>query len=91
MSSKLKKEKKKEKEKAKYFLPGQKMHFEEYQIPPHSQDHLKALLLEYIAFDQFEFPIHHLDIMTKIKQYYTKSSQGNDIYMKDLDLPAVIK
>lgn len=49
MDSKNKREKKKEKieeKEAKLFKPPhRKMHFEECQIPPYSQEHLRALLL----------------------------------------------
>jgi hypothetical protein len=66
--------------------PFSKLHHEEFQIPPYSQDHIKALLLEYLSNGVFEIPIHHILIYERIKTFY-QNFQNTEIYMKDLDLP----
>ena len=69
--------------------PPAKLHYEDCMIPPYSQDHLRALLLEYLAYEVFEIPCHHITLAGKIRGFYT-SFQNADIYMKDLDLPEVL-
>ena len=46
-------------------------------------------MLEYLSYDLFEIPIHHINIFNKIRTFY-QNFQNADIYMKDLDLPEVL-
>ena len=70
--------------------PARKLHYEEYQIPPYSQEHIRVLLLEYFVYDLFETPVHHIHIFNKVRNFY-QNFQNADIYMKDLDLPEVLE
>lgn len=51
---------------------------------------MRALLLEYLAFELFELPLHHLTLYDKLKAFY-QNFQNADIYMKDIDLPEVLR
>ncbi len=51
---------------------------------------MRALLLEYLAHELFEIPIHHIHVFNRIRTFY-QNFQNADIYMKDLDLPEVLK
>lgn len=51
---------------------------------------MRALLLEYLAFELFELPLHHLTLYDKLKTFY-QNFQNADIYMKDIDLPEVLR
>ena len=87
-----KRERKREKlleKEALFSPPPTKLHYEDCSIPPYSQDHLRALLLEYLAYEVFEIPCHHIMLAAKIRGFY-QSFQNADIYMKDLDLPEVL-
>jgi hypothetical protein len=94
MSGKSKKEKKREKidekDDSNFCAPYRKPHYEEYQIPPYTHEHLRALLLEYLAQQILEPPLHHITIYNKVKTFY-QNFQNTDIYMKDLDLPDTLK
>lgn len=70
--------------------PQIRFHYEEFQIPPYTQEHIRALLLEYLAYDLFEIPIHHLTLYDKLKAFY-QNFQNADIYMKDIDLPEALR
>jgi hypothetical protein len=50
---------------------------------------MRALLLEYLAHELFELPLHHLTLYDKLKTFY-QNFQNADIYMKDIDLPEVL-
>lgn len=58
MSSKKERKKEKLLEKS-LSLTEIKLHYEEFQIPPYCQDHLRALFLEYASRGLFTFPSHH--------------------------------
>jgi hypothetical protein len=51
---------------------------------------MRALILEYLAHELFELPIHHILIFNRIRSFY-QNFQNADIYMKDLDLPEVLE
>lgn len=71
-------------------MKEQKLHYEEYQIPPYSQEHLRALFLEYVSRGMFQLPVHHESVMNKIRTLY-QNIQNSDIYMKELDLARIIR
>jgi hypothetical protein len=50
---------------------------------------MRALVLEYLAHELFELPVHHILILNRIRSFY-QNFQNADIYMKDLDLPEVL-
>lgn len=43
-----------------------------------------------MAYGKFECPIHHVQIFNRIRSFY-QNFQNADIYMKDLDIPAVLE
>jgi hypothetical protein len=91
--SKSKRERKREKAEEKELLwrpPSERLHYEEFQIPPYTQEHMRALLLEYLAHELFELPLHHLTLYDKLKTFY-QNFQNADIYMKDIDLPETLR
>jgi hypothetical protein len=67
-----------------------KLHHQIYQIPPWSQEHLRALLLEYMSSQHFEWPIHQ-DTLFEIMRNFYRNTKNVDIYMKDLDIRTVIE
>lgn len=67
-----------------------KLHHEIYQIPPWSQEHLRAVLLEFMSSQQFEWPIHQDTLFDTLRSFY-RNAKNVDIYMKDLDIRAIIE
>ena len=91
--SKSKKERKREKVEQKeqrWKPPALKLHHQEFQIPPYTQEHAKALVLECLAYEVFEIPVHHIKIYERMKTFY-QNFQNADVYMKDLDFPDVLR
>jgi hypothetical protein len=59
-------------------------------MPPWLQEHLRALLLEYMSSQQSEWPIHQ-DALFEIMRNFYRNTKNVDVYMKELDIRTVIK
>lgn len=66
-----------------------KLHHEVYQIPPWTQEHLKAILLNFMNSPQFVEPTHQDSLWETIRSFY-KNTKNAETYMKDLDLKQVL-
>lgn len=68
----------------------EKLHHQMYQIPPWSQEHLRALLLEYMCSQSFEYPEHQEALFETLRGFY-RNAKNVDTYMKDLDIRVIIE
>ena len=66
-----------------------KLHHEVYQIPPWTQQHLKAILLNFMNSPHFVEPTHQDSLWETIRSFY-KNLKNAETYMKELDMKQVL-